>query len=717
MRTETELTRESILKFISSPRYRPMRRSELYRHFGIAKSQTREMRHLLKNMERAGDLIRVKGNRYALPRELGLITGKLEVAPKGFGFVTPSKGGGEDVYIHSENMSHAMHGDTVVVRLVETGRGRRRGRRPRREGKVVKIIERANETIVGTLNKSSKFFYVVPDNPRIQHDIYVAPSDTGGARVGQKVLVSMTEWASRHVSPEGVIAEVLGDAGDPKSDLLSIIHGHGLRTDFSHALLREAKAAGREAVAPALKGREDLRGTTTFTIDPVDARDFDDAVSLTRDGKNWILGVHIADVSHYVTPGSAVDEEARERSTSVYFPSRVLPMLPEALSNGMCSLKESEDRLTQSVFITFSPQGRVLGCRFPETVIRSCKRFTYGRVGSLLRGEVSPEGETERMLLPMLKDMERLALALRKNRFKRGALDLDMPEALIEYDEDGRVTAIRCEEFDNSHVLIEEFMLAANEAVGNFFASRGVPALWRVHEPPDDENLEEYLELIKPFGYSIRDTRDSKALQAFLSQLKGAPESYALRLAFLRSLKLAVYSTRNVGHYGLGCRNYLHFTSPIRRYPDLIVHRFLRQVRGGKKVTAPSGLEELAAHCSEAEETAEAAERECLKLRKLQYLKSHLDAGVVDILNGVITEIRDFGLSVYLNDYLLQGLIHVSSLTDDFYRVARNRATLTGQRTKRRFRVGDVVTVQVARVDMVKREVDFILREKSKRRR
>jgi ribonuclease R len=338
-------------------------------------------------------------------------------------------------------------------------------------------------------------------------------------------------------------------------------------------------------------------------------------------------------------------------------------------------------------------------------------------VGALLRGEAEPEGETERTLLPILKDMERLALILRKNRFARGALDLDMPEALIEYDEDGRVTGIRCEEFDNSHVLIEEFMLAANEAVGNHFASRGVPALWRVHEPPDDESLEEYTELIKPFGYSIRDTRDSKALQTFLSQLKGAPESYALRLAFLRSLKLAVYSTRNVGHYGLGCRNYLHFTSPIRRYPDLIVHRFLRQARGGRKVAAPLWLGKLAAHCSEAEQTAEAAERECLKLRKLQYLKSHLDAGAVDLLPGVITEIRDFGLSVYLNDYLLQGLIHVSSLTDDFYRVARNRASMTGQRTKRRFRVGDMVTVQVARVDMVKREVDFVLYEEIVRRK
>jgi ribonuclease R len=717
MGIETALTRDLLLKFISSPRYRPMRRAELYRHFGITGSQSQAMRHLLNAMERDGELVRVKENRYALPQELGLITGRLEVTPKGFGFVTPSGRRGEDVYVHSENMSHAMHGDTVVVRLIGTARGRGRGKGPRREGKVIKILERANETLVGTLNKSSRFLYVVPDNPRIQHDIYIAPCDTGGARVGQKVVVRITEWASKHVSPEGVITSVLGDAGDPTTDLLSIIHQRGLRTDFSHALLREALRASQESGAHPLRGREDLRGATTFTIDPVDARDFDDAVSLTRSGSNWILGVHIADVAHYVAPGSLLDEEARARSTSVYFPSRVLPMLPETLSNGVCSLKENEDRLTQSVFITFSQQGRVLDCRFPETVIRSRKRFTYSRVGSLLRGEAPPEGETERALLPVLKEMEGLALTLRKNRFKRGALDLDMPEELIEYDGEGHVTGVRCEEFDNSHIMIEEFMLAANEAVGGYLASRGVPTLWRVHDPPDDEDLCEYLELIKPFGYSVRNIHDKRALQAFLDQLKGTPESYALHLAFLRSLKLAVYSTRNTGHYSLGCRTPLQFTSPIRRYPDLITHRFLRQARAGKKVAAPPGLEELAAHCSEAEETAEGAERECLKLRKLQYIKSHLDAGTIDLLTGVITEIRDFGLSVYLNDYLLQGLVHVSSLTDDFYRVARNRASMIGQRTKRRFRVGDIVTVQVARVDMLKREVDFILHEGAVRRK
>jgi len=711
MKKDTPATRDSVIALLSSPNYRPMRRIELYHEFHLRGDRSRELRRLLRDLERSGEVVRVKGSRYALPQKVDLITGTLEVHQKGFGFVTPAKGG-DDIYIHSENMSHAMHGDTVSVRI--SSELCHRGRPSRREGKIVKIIERANEEIVGTLERSGKFLCVVPDNPRIQHDVYVAPSDVKDARVGQKVVVKITDWESRHVSPQGVIIEVLGDAGKPETDLLSIIREHKLRMEFPSALQKEAESVSHEAPAQALRGREDVRGTVTFTIDPVDARDFDDAVSLTRRGRDFVLGVHIADVSHYVTPGSMLDEEARLRSTSVYFPSRVLPMLPESLSNGVCSLRENEDRLTQSVFITLSPEGRALDCRFADTVIRSRKRFTYHRVGSLLRGEAAPEGEAEREILPLLKEMERLALAIRAQRFNRGALDLDMPEAVIQFDDQGRVTGVHREEFDNSHIIIEEFMIAANEAVGTFVDSRRAPGLWRVHEDPDDEKLYEYLELIKPFGYAIRDIHDKRALQKFLDQVKGKPESYALQLAFLRSLKLAVYSTRNTGHYGLGSKNYLYFTSPIRRYPDVITHRVLRALRAGRPVVGLPDLEKLAAHCSEAEEEAEDAERQCVKLRKLQYLKGHLDAGKIDLLQGVVTGIREFGISVYLNDYLLDGLVHVSRLTDDFYRMSKNKAQMVGERTKRRFRVGDILTVQVERVDLVKREVDFTVVDKSR---
>jgi len=700
-----------ILKLFSAPSYRPMRRSELYRRFQLHGDQTRELRRLLRDMEREGAIARVKGGRYALPRDSGtdIVTGRIEVHHKGFGFVTPS-GGGDDIYIHGDNMSNALHGDTVAVRLV--AESRRKGRRPRREGKITQIIQRGNDAIVGVLEKRGKSFFVTPDNPRIQRDVYVASSDAANARPGQKVVAKITDWEGKHTNPRGTISEVLGDAGDPRTDLLAIIYSHQLPVKFPASVVGEADRISRAPVGKAIAGREDLRGAVTFTIDPPDARDFDDAVSLTREGHNLVLGVHIADVSHYVTPGSIIDNEARERATSVYFPSRVLPMLPESLSNGVCSLRENEDRLTHSVFITFAPGGRAVRCRFADSVIRSRKRFTYQRVSSLLRGEAGPSDKTEETILPILKEMESLALTLRAGRFRRGALDLDMPEAVIEFDREGMVAGVRREEFDNSHILIEEFMIAANEAVGAHIASMGAPALWRVHEDPDEDALYEYLELIKPFGYSIRDIHDKRAIQKFLDLVKGKPEAYALQLAFLRSLKLAIYSTRNMGHYGLGSKNYLYFTSPIRRYPDLVTHRTLRAMRSGRRERFPLDIEELAAHCSDAEERAEDAERECVKLRKLQYLKEHLDRGEIDVLPGVITSIREFGFSVYLNDYLLEGMVHVSSLSDDFYRISRNRAQMVGERTRRRFRVGDIVTVQVARVDFLKKEADFVVADR-----
>lgn len=699
---------EEILAFVASPRYRPMRRAQLCGALGASGGDGREVRRILRDLEISGRLVRVKGNRYAVPAGAGLVTGRLEVHQRGFGFLAASAGAGGDVYIHGENMGGAMHGDTVSVKLLDGGRGRRGRPAGRREGRVVDILDRANTSVVGTVQGRGGIYRLLPDNPRLRREILLAPGDIGGAQPGQKAVVRITEWGGPYTAPRGAVTEVLGDAGEPETDILAIIHDHKLRIRHPAAAIREARRAARETGEADIRGREDLRGETIFTVDPADAKDFDDAISLSRRGGDWVLGVHIADVSRYVPPGGPVDEEARARATSVYFPGRVLPMLPEALSNDACSLRENEDRLTQSAFVTISPDGRVKAARFASTVIRSRKRFTYARVSALLAGE-PPEGEAERAILPTLREMERLAVLLRKNRFSRGAINLDMPEAVIQFDAEGRVAAVRREEYDISHILIEEFMLAANEAVGAFFASRRIPALWRVHEEPDEKSLLEYLDLIKPFGHTIRDIHDARAIQHFLDKVRGKPEAYALHLAFLRSMKLAVYSTRNVGHYGLGCPHYLYFTSPIRRYPDLVTHRFLKESCAGRRPAAPPDLEQLAFHCSEAEQAAEEAERECLKLRKLQFLKQHVEGGTFDTTKGVIIAIREFGFTVYLNDYLLDGLVHVSSLTDDFYRIARNRSCMTGERTRRRFRVGEIVTVGIARVDLATRQLDFVL--------
>src|SRR4051812_573616 len=551
---------------------------------------------ILREMERAGDIARIRKNRYVLPAEADLVTGTLSVHQSGFAFLPREQPGQQDLYISAENTGTAMHGDKVVARITrDEGFARAKGR-DRAEGRVIRILERAHDTIVGTLQQSKNFFYVVPDDPRIVHNVYVqAPvgrdrrkrggpdedrrSQTATARPGDKVVVRLEHWESRHVNPEGQIIEVLGASSAPGVDMLSIIRKYHLPTEFPQEVLNQAEEIPEVVSEHMFEGREDLRERFIVTIDPDDARDFDDAIDVERmpDG-GWRLGVHIADVAAYVKPGSALDREAYKRGNSVYLPDRVIPMLPERLSNGVCSLNPDVNRLTHSVFIEFGKDGRTKSTRFGRTVIRSARRLTYRQAYAILKGTAHDE------LSERLHVAWELASLLRRNRFKQGSLDLDFPEVKVRLDPLGKPIALERIENDESHQLIEEFMLAANEAVALELKNRLVPTVYRVHENPDPEKLGEYRELILSYGYKVGDVSKRTELQRLLASLRGKAEEQALKIGLLKSLKRARYAPQPLGHYGLAKNNYTHFTSPIRRYADLVVHRGLASVESPGRV-------------------------------------------------------------------------------------------------------------------------------------
>src|SRR5437868_6639701 len=571
---ETKI-REQILSLLSRKDYRPLNKVEIAGKIGVSGRARVALRKTLRDLERAGEIARIRKDRYVLPAEADLVTGKLSVHPAGYGFLTSEKPGEPDIFIAAENVGTAMHGDRVIARISpEPPAGRIKGRR---EGRVIRILERAHETVVGTLQRSRNFYYVVPDDPRFVHDIYVRPvaveedrQSRTGATVGDKVVVRLDDWQSRHVNPEGEIIEVLGPASAPGVDVLSIVRKYHLPTEFPREVLQQAERIPETIEALQLAGRDDLRDQFIVTIDPDDARDFDDAIHVEKlSNGGWQLGVHIADVAAYVEPGSALDREARRRGNSVYLPDRVIPMLPERLSNGVCSLKPEVDRLTHSVFIQFDKRGAAKSARFTRTVIRSAHRLTYKEAYAIL---MSPPSDRlgERLHLAW-----ELGALLRRKRFEHGALDLDFPEVKVWVDTHGQPTRLERVENDESHQLIEEFMLAANEAVARELKKRAIPTIYRVHENPDSEKLGEYREFALSFGYQVGDLTNRAELQRLLAEIGGKPEEQALKVGLLKSLKRASYDPQPLGHYGLAKTNYLHFTSPIRRYADLVVHRAL----------------------------------------------------------------------------------------------------------------------------------------------
>src|SRR5947209_4935273 len=732
---------EQILALLGSANYRPLNKSELAKALGRKSGVRMGLSQVLRDLERAGEIARIRKNRYVLPPAADLIAGKLHIHQAGYGFLIPDTPGQPDIFIAAENIGTAMHGDRVVARISrDSPDDRIKGRR---EGRVIRILERAHDTIVGTLQRSRNFYYVVPDDPRIVHDVYVGQVSNSpqgesavadlplavskvAPQIGDKVVVRLEAWESRHVNPEGEIIEVLGPASAPGIDMLSIIRKYHLPTEFPRDVLDQAKGIPETVDARQFEGREDLRGEFIVTIDPDDARDFDDAIHVEKIGSGWRLGVHIADVAAYVEPGSPLDREARRRGNSVYLPDRVIPMLPERLSNVVCSLKPGVDRLTHSVFIHFDKNGVVRSARFAHSVIRSVHRLTYKQAYAILTSPLRDQ-LGERLHLAW-----ELAVLLRKKRFQHGALDLDFPEVKVWVDKQGHPVKLERVENDESHQLIEEFMLAANEAVARELKKRAVPTVYRVHENPDPEKLAEYREFALSFNYKVGDLTHRAELQRLLAEIRGKPEEQALKVGLLKSLKRARYDPQSLGHYGLAKTNYLHFTSPIRRYADLVVHRALgrdgtplpsavsRTAERRSRSDAPYHMGEIASiaeHISATERNAADAEIDAAQMKKLEFFQRQLGEGNPQIFSATIVDVRNYGLMVELPDALLTGLIHVSSLADDFYIFEPGRRQLIGRRSRKRFRVGDNLSVFVARVDQFKRQVDFAIaaaKERSK---
>jgi len=720
---------EQILALLGSANYRPLNKSELAKALGRKSGVRMGLSQVLRDLERAGEIARIRKNRYVLPPAADLIAGKLHIHQAGYGFLISEKPGESDIFIAAENTGTAMHGDRVVARISpDEPSGRIKGRR---EGRVIRILERAHDTIVGTLQRSRNFYYVVPDDPRIVHDVYVGQVSNSpqgesavadlplaafkiAPQVGDKVVVRLEAWESRHVNPEGEIIEVLGPASAPGIDMLSIIRKYHLPTEFPRDVLDQAKGIPETVDARQFEGREDLRGEFIVTVDPDDARDFDDAIHVEKIGGGWRLGVHIADVAAYVEPDSPLDREARRRGNSVYLPDRVIPMLPERLSNGVCSLNPGVDRLTHSVFIHFDKHGNAKSARFARSLVRSARRLTYKQAYAILTA--APGDQLgERLHLAW-----ELAALLRQRRFEHGALDLDFPEVKVWVDKDGHPVKLERVENDKSHQLIEEFMLAANESVARELKKRAVPTIYRIHENPDPEKLAEFREFVLGFNYTVGDVTHRAELQRLLAATRGKPEEQALKVGLLKSLKRARYSPQPLGHYGLAKANYLHFTSPIRRYADLVVHRALgRDTAGTRGRSARSAgahrhpdmaeIASIAEHISVTERTAADAEVDAVQMKKLEFFQRQLDAHNPQIFRASIVDVRNYGLMVELPDALIAGLIHVSSLTDDFYLFEPARRQLIGRRSRKRFSVGGELSVFVARVDLFKRQVDFAI--------
>ena len=703
---EFQIMKDQIVRLLGQKDYVPANVPELLRLLRLPPHRQQVLQGALRELEQTGRIARIKGNRYIQPREADLIPGRIRMNRQGKGFLQPDDPGLKEITIPEGATGTALHEDRVLVRRDVRPKGLRSGAAAEPDtGAVVRILERRRTQMVGTLQRGRRFLYVIPDDPRIPHDIYVPePRDLGRpARIGDKVVVELREWESRHTNPEGEIVEVLGAPGAEGVDMLSVLRQYDLPLHFPKPVLHEAHAIGTTVHSRDGAGRVDCRRHRVITIDPDDAKDFDDAICLERvSPEQWRLWVHIADVSHYVKPGTALDVEARKRGNSTYLVDRVIPMLPEALSNELCSLKPDVDRLTKCVEFLVSNDGRVLNVKFYSAVIHSQRRFTYGEVLAIL--ERKPASDP---IEQMLHQAHELAQRIRRSRFKAGSLDLDFPETKIRLDERGCILRIEKTVNDVSHQLIEECMLLANEAVATRLMSQRTPAVYRVHEVPDERRLQEYREEVLSQNVPCGNLRQTAEVQKLLHRLGTLPIGPALKIGFLKSLMRARYAVEPLGHYGLAKTKYTHFTSPIRRYADLVVHRALFD-----KSHAPvSALKETAEHISVTERNSVDAERDSKDVKLFAFLKAQLASGRPERYPALVTDVRNFGFFVDVPGLAISGLVPLSTMEDDFYVFDAGRNNLVGRRTRRTIRLGDNLIVQVAKVDTFKKQVDFRLVE------
>jgi ribonuclease R len=698
------VNQEKILQFLSSRPHKPLKLRELAKLMEIGEADYGSFRRAVRSMLRDGLLVKIKRGRIGLPAKVNVVAGRLVSGRGGYGFVVPDDGT-EDVYVRDENMGQAFHGDRVLVTILAKTRG------PAREGTVTKILKRAKQDLVGTFHRSKFSDYVTADDQKISREIYVAPEDSRDAKDGQKVVVSLLDWPDVHTGPEGKIAEVLGYPDDPGMDMLSLIKEFSFPISFPEEAEEEADAILAKVNKGDLQSRLDLRNANCFTIDPADAKDHDDAVSLeVKPDGSCLLGVHIADVSHYVKENSALDREALKRGNSVYLVDRVIPMLPEQLSNNVCSLRPNRVRLTYSVLMEVDSEGKRIGYQIRESVIKSRAKLNYDQVQKFFDA-----GSADRRLEPLKSDlleMRTLSRKLLERRLVRGSLDFDLPEARVVLGKDGRVSDILQVARLESHRLIEEFMLLANQTVAEHVARISVPFLYRIHEEPDRDKMEAFSDFVSTLGYSfsIGGRVRPKKIQKFLKSLEGKPEESLVNEILLRSLKKACYSPENVGHFGLAFSHYTHFTSPIRRYSDLIVHRILKELEGRRYTTKRQvqmlgRLPKIAEITSEREKLAEEAERESVKIKQVEFMQEKLG----DQFEGLISGVVPFGFFVRLDGSLAEGLVRISSLGDDYYVFDEKGRRFIGRRSRKIHKLGDRVKVQVIRVDKEQKQIDFVL--------